>query len=255
MNPSRIDWDRIDLVVFDVDGTLYDQRRLRAAMLMDLAAHSLRARETATARIIWRYRQIREILGRTSADFLTAQYDLTASACGCSAAAVEAVVGEWLDVRPLPWLRSCRFPGIDALFQAAVDARIWVGVFSDYPAVAKVEALGLAADFVVSANDGDVRRLKPHPAGLRKILELAGVGPERALMIGDRVDRDAEAARRVGMRSLIRSNRALPGVETFSSYTDPVFRPLLDRLGERREVPADPQAGDYALWAGTAEEI
>ena len=30
---GSLDWSAIDLVVFDVDGTLYDQRRLRLAML------------------------------------------------------------------------------------------------------------------------------------------------------------------------------------------------------------------------------
>ena len=28
-----LDWKDIDLVIFDVDGTLYDQRRLQLAML------------------------------------------------------------------------------------------------------------------------------------------------------------------------------------------------------------------------------
>lgn len=235
--PVHVDWSRIDLVVFDVDGTLYDQRRLRAAMMMELAAHTLRARELDTARVIWRYRQILEILGRTSADFLTAQYDLTAAACGRPVPAVSAVVEEWMNRRPLPWLRACRFPGVEALFRAAVQARIWVGVFSDYPALDKLAALGLQADFIVSAGDHDVRRLKPHPEGLRKLLKLAQVRPGRALMIGDRVDREAEAARRLGMRSLIRSRYPIPGVDTFRTYSDPVFQPLLNPL---RHLPIEP---------------
>jgi FMN phosphatase YigB (HAD superfamily) len=252
--PSRIDWNRIDLVVFDVDGTLYDQRRLRAAVLTDLFLHSLRARELDTARVLWRYRQVREILGRSAADFLTAQYDLTAAACGRPAAAVEAVVADWVERRPLPWLRACRHPGVDALFRAAMRARIFVGVLSDNPVTEPLAALGLEADFAVSAGDPDVRRMKPHPAGLRKLLKLAGVGPDRALLIGTRVDREGEAARRLGMRSLIRSPRALPGVETFRTFTDPVFQPLLDQ-GSGWPDPVDEPESEFSPWGRLAEEV
>ena len=36
-----MDWDCIDLVVFDVDGTLYDQRALRIRMAWELCLHTL----------------------------------------------------------------------------------------------------------------------------------------------------------------------------------------------------------------------
>src|SRR3546814_12449540 len=51
------------------------------------------------------------------------------------------------------------------------------------PAAAKMKALGLKAHLTVSATDEDVGRLKPDPAGLQKIIAIAGIASRRSLMI------------------------------------------------------------------------
>jgi hypothetical protein len=62
-------------------------------------------------------------------------------------------------------------------------------------------------------------------------------------MIGDRASRDGEAARRAGVRALIRSRWPQGAVQTFGSYADELFqtvssppRPAMDGL---RTSPAD----------------
>ena len=100
-----------------------------------------------------------------------------------------------------------------------------LGVFSDYPARRKVEALELAADYVVSSVDPDVDRLKPHPAGLIRIIELSDASPEVVLLIGDRDDRDGECARRAGVRFLLKTRGHRAENEGFAD-----FRQLLAAL-------------------------
>ena len=78
-------------------------------------------------------------------------------------------------------------------------------MLSDYPAADKLGALGLEVDLQVSAIDDEVERLKPHPRGLQHVLELAGIEPDRTVMIGDRLERDGECARRAGTKYLIKS--------------------------------------------------
>ena len=90
-----------------------------------------------------------------------------------------------------------------------------------------LEEMGLKAGPVVCATDPGIARLKPDLAGLLAILRQTGVAPERALMIGDRFDRDAAAAGRAGMRALIRSGQPHAQWATFQAYDDPVFQPLL----------------------------
>ena len=225
-----IAWDEIDLVVFDVDGTLYDQRRLRLAMLGLLLADALRTRSLGTMRTLRTFRRVRESLGDAPAEaFMQEQYARTALRHGTRAEEVERLATEWLERKPLPMLAACRYPHVDSLFAALLRSGRQVAVFSDYPASAKLEALGLHVDHVVCATDPHIGRLKPDPAGLVAIMRACGAGPRQTLMVGDRADRDGEAARRVGAHALIRSDRPIPGHVTFRSFDEPLFRPLMDQ--------------------------
>ncbi len=239
MNPEtntsptkQIDWSTIDLVVFDVDGTLYDQRRLRLGMLRQLIGHTWQTRSLDTLLILRTFRRVREALGelgdeQVGADFMALQYAQTASRHGTTPAAVRALTDEWMEQRPLPLLAACRYAHVAEVFAGLRAAGKRIAAFSDYPAVAKLAALGLRADVVVCATDAGIARLKPDPAGLLAILRQTGVAPERALMIGDRFDRDAAAAERAGVRALIRSSRPHARWPTFRGYDDAFFGPLL----------------------------
>jgi len=227
LNPL-LNWNDIDLVVFDVDGTLYDQRRLRLAMLRRLLAATWRSRSLDTLLTLRTFRQVREALGdRPEADFMQLQYARTAARHGKTEGEVRALTHEWMERQPLPLLAGCRYPHLDALFSGLRGAGKRIAVFSDYPAVDKLAALSLQAAPVVCATDAHIARLKPDPFGLLDILRQTGVDARRALMIGDRFDRDAVAASRAGMRALIRSGRPHPDYGTFRAYDDPVFQPLL----------------------------
>ncbi|MCA1441647.1 HAD family hydrolase [Ensifer sp. IC4062] len=217
------------LVVFDLDGTLYDQRRLRTMMMLRLLIDAGRSRSLTTIRILRAFRHCREQLGEALAtDFASRQYELTADQCTLSEEAVKAVVEEWIDRRPLDILPACRCRGVERVFAGLAAQGKTVAVFSDYPASEKLRALGLSADIVVSASDPEVGVLKPHPAGLQHVLSRAQVSADAAIMIGDRVDRDWAVAQSHGMRALIRSSRPIAGVDTFSSYEDEIFRPFTE---------------------------
>jgi HAD superfamily hydrolase (TIGR01549 family) len=224
-------WGEIDLVVFDVDGTLYDQCRLRRRMLFELGRFSCRNLSLATARTLRDFRLCRELLSHdleSGEDFTRLQYEVTAKWRNITAEEVRAIAEDWLEARPLPFLRDCRFDGVAELFEACVTAGKRIGVWSDYPAAAKLDALGLSAEFVVSSGDDKVRRLKPNPAGLNRILAEADVPAARAILIGDRADHDGIAAQRAGAAVLLRCGRPHKTFPTFASYRDPLFHPLLN---------------------------
>ena len=234
-----LDWTTIDLVVFDVDGTLYDQRQLRLGMLRQLISHALQTRSLDTLLTLRTFRRVREALAelgdeQARADFMALQYAQTASRHGTTPAAVRALTEEWMEQRPLRLLQACRYAHVAEVFAGLRAAGKRVAAFSDYPAVAKLAALGLRADMVVCATDAGIARLKPDPAGLLAILRQTGVAPARALMVGDRFDRDAAAAARAGVHALIRSPQAHARWATFRGYDDAVFQPLLAGLGEVR---------------------
>lgn len=223
-----MNWDSIDLVVFDVDGTLYNQSRLRILMMREVLLDAASRLSFDTLRVIRHYRRIREQLAeREVAPFEAVLTTETASRTGHSVVEVQAIAKEWLERRPLPYLAACRYRGLDKLFAALRDHGKAIGILSDYPADAKLSALGLDADHIVCASDEGVGFLKPNPLGLRTIIASAAASPERTVLIGDRVDRDGAAARRLGAWSLIRSPRPLEGWETFASFEDPIFQSIL----------------------------
>lgn len=226
------DWTQVELVAFDVDGTLYDQRALRPRMARDLLLQVLRRRELRPLSVVARYRRLREALGDAeAADFEARLLSETAAASHCTEAEVRAIVAEWVEQRPLPYLARCRYAGVAELFDGLRRHGKRIGVLSDYPARDKLAALGLQADVVVSANDADVGLLKPHPRGLQHLMQQAAASPAGTLLIGDRVERDGLAARRAGARCLIRSTQPHAGWQTFGRFDEPLFAPMLARVG------------------------
>jgi FMN phosphatase YigB (HAD superfamily) len=227
LRPS--DWGAIQLVVFDVDGTLYNQRLLRAFMARDLLFHLVARRDLRVLPVLRAYRTIRERLGDQGvADFRMPLISETAALTGVSADYVLATVAEWMERRPLPYLARSRYPGLLELFAGLKRKGTTIGVLSDYPAHAKLAALGLGADHVVSAGDDGVGFLKPHTRGLEVLMAGAGVHADATLVIGDRVDRDGEVARRMGVRALIRSASPIREWQTFSRFDGALFAPLLE---------------------------
>jgi FMN phosphatase YigB (HAD superfamily) len=218
------DWDNVRLVVFDIDGTLYSQPQLRLRMLRDMMIHVAKTRSLDLPLVIRAYRRIREqIAEREVTDFETALVAETAAATRVSATEIRAVVDEWIERRPLPYLAACIYPGVAALFSGLRRQGKIIGVLSDYPAAAKLDALGLKADHVLCADDRGIGVLKPNPRGLQVMMEAAGAAPGETVLIGDRADRDGAAAGRAGAWPLIRSAKAIDGWQTFARFDDPLF--------------------------------
>jgi FMN phosphatase YigB (HAD superfamily) len=223
-----LDWDNVHLVVFDVDGTLYRQRPLRIKMARDILLYTLLKRDLNVVAVLARYRRIRERLGDEEAiDFERALIAQTAAATANSPDQVRAIVSEWVERRPLKYLAACRYPGLPQLFAGLRRSGKSIGILSDYPAEAKLEALGLTANYVVFAGDEGIGVLKPHPRGLESLIATAVVKPQQTLLIGDRADRDGIVARRVGAQALIRSSKPIEGWQTFARFDDALFAPVL----------------------------
>ena len=217
-----IDWSRIRLVAFDVDGTLYAQRPLRLRVAASLVAHTLLSRSMRTMAVLKTYRTLREKVGDAEIqDFDRVLLDRVAQ----QHRLVRDIVAEWMEQRPLRSLARCRYPLVDQLFDRIRGSGRLIGILSDYPAHSKMRAMNLKADHVVNASE--VGLLKPHPRGLQRLMELAGTTPDRTILIGDRDERDGAAARRAGTACLLRSTKP---VGTFARFDDPMFDGLNQRM-------------------------
>lgn len=207
-----LDWNSFQLMVFDVDGTLYDQRKLRRRMTGALIGHAVSRGDIATIRILRTYRRWREELADEERErFEGILVSRLAKRYGRSSADIEAIVSDWMERRPLPLLKACRRPGVEGLFARLRAAGKTIGVLSDYPAEAKLARLELQADVVVSARDPEVEIMKPHPRGIEEVMRRAGVKPDATIMVGDRAERDGEMGARAGVRTFVLTEKPVAG--------------------------------------------
>lgn len=197
----------IRAVLFDVDGTLYHQFPVRVLMTLELVSLVVTLRSFAAARRVWAaiagFRFVREQLRATLGEesLRRLQYVETARRVQADPVKVERWVEEWIERRPLRYLRLARRSGISQLLHGLAAQGIRTGVLSDYPAAAKLRALDLDDRFsvVLCATDPDVNAFKPNPAGFLKACQQWGLPPEQVLYVGDRPDVDATGAEAAGM--------------------------------------------------------
>lgn len=207
---KMIDGDPPKGVLFDLDGTLYElepvRRRMGRALVINALLSPLKG--PRTIKLLKSFRAIREdlrALGDGSPSLDEAQYAEPARQLGVEPAVVRAAVTDWMLERPLPHLSSAERTALRPILAALKGWDLPIGVFSDYPADAKLVALGVddMVDVTVSATEPEVNAFKPHPRGFLVAAERMGVPPEEVVYVGDRADVDAAGAAAAGMRCLI----------------------------------------------------
>lgn len=215
-----MDWAQVKAVIFDVDGTLYSQFRMRRHMARRLLFHCVSSFSGwRDIQMLRKFRRIRENLSFEEVENLErVQYESCALALNRDTEDVIQVVRKWMFQIPLQYIADCRFSGINTFFEELNRRGIKIAVFSDFPAREKLNALGLSAEVLVCATDSEVNGLKPNPKGLLRVAELLSVPVAECLVIGDRDDRDGEAARRAGVPYLILTKCYFKKKHQFQGY-------------------------------------
>lgn len=188
----------------DLDGTLYKSRPVQLAMALELLLFGWGA-----IKILRTFRHAHEELRSISPDGAALslspfqrQLDHAARKLSRPSADVERTVREWMFRRPLKWVARSKRTALLLQLASFREGGGKTALVSDYPASAKLQALGAAGlfDLVVSNGEpGGPSKLKPDPEGYLTAAQRLGVGPEACLVIGDRDDADGVAARAAGM--------------------------------------------------------
>ena len=216
---------RVQGIIFDVDGTLYDQSALRWRIVARiLAAHWTRpGKGVRVIRALQAYRKAHEEL-RNQAFSADLQLAAAAAKCGYTMAEVRITVDQWFERTPLDLLPLCVYSGVPEFLHLLSELRISCGVFSDYPAESKLSAMGLKRFFSHVLSAAEVGRQKPDPIGILTVAREMGLPPGRTLYVGDRTI-DLETATKAGMQGLL-----VQGGNSFSI--------LHDRFATRRRQRA-----------------
>lgn len=246
--PSRVvigdgvaEWS-VKAVLFDLDGTLYDPKPLRFRMLAALLGRAARGplsgfKILRTLRIFRRMREDLRALGDSAPSLDQVQYDEPARILGYSTDFVRATVRHWMFLKPLPLVGANGWPGLRATLLALRDRGLVLGVFSDYPPLEKLQALGVEDLFEVAlaATDKGVNAFKPHPAGFIAGAAALGLEPHEVLYVGDRLDVDGRGAEAAGMPCLILRRGAEVGVEQAVGPSTGLITGFSEILGAFRE--------------------
>ena len=196
-----MDFNKYDLYVFDVDGTLYYQNKLRLIMgkrlFMYYLLHPLKFKDLI---IIKNFRSLRENAKDTNGLF-----DITAKKCNVSVSRVNEVIKKWIYENPIDALTASKDDTLLAIIDKLKANGKTVAIWSDYEADDKLKALQLSIDYVYTAEQERVGELKPSPKGLNLIMSDLNVPKDKTIMIGDRMVKDGEAAKKAGCDYLILS--------------------------------------------------
>jgi HAD superfamily hydrolase (TIGR01509 family) len=222
-------------LLFDLDGTLYDAAGVRQGMRVRLATHVARRpiQGLRTLRFVAAYRRAQESLRQSRTPITdTAQLEAACRATGMDVTWAASVIARWMDQAPLDLVRRHMRAGLVTCLETARARGLRLGLFSDYPADAKLTSMGIRDlfDAVCWAQQSGIGAFKPDPRGLLRTLDMLGVTPAEALYVGDRPDVDGEAARRAGMRALIIGSGHAPvsadwvAVRTFADLLERVTR-------------------------------
>lgn len=185
------------LVIFDLDGTLYDKRHLSLRMVLhalcDVRKMQAERKTRASIKGVWLgdeqtfyrtfFQGLAKLIG-ASTEEAQQWYEQRYMPLMVKMIGRYQPVGQWV----LPYIDQCREKGIKMV------------VLSDYGHAAdKLQALGLSPtlfDWVVSAPE--LGGLKPAAELLYRVAEKMGVAAEDCLVIGDREDTDGAMARAAG---------------------------------------------------------
>ncbi|HJL17071.1 MAG TPA: HAD-IA family hydrolase [Sandaracinaceae bacterium LLY-WYZ-13_1] len=179
---------RHDAVLFDLDGTLLDS----VALILESYRHTLAAHGLAP-------RSREEILEGLGTP-LEAQLGRWAPADR-----IEALIDTYVEhnlrvhdelVRP--------FEGVNAIVHALREAGTPLAIVTSKRRRGTTQglaALGLSDAFDTWVCADDVARPKPHPEPVERALAVLGVGPERAVFVGD-ATHDVHAGRAAGVRTV-----------------------------------------------------
>jgi FMN phosphatase YigB (HAD superfamily) len=189
------------LFIFDLDGTLYDQRKLRRILLQKIFLGLISFKYSLSdLRIIQEFRTQREFhKGYASKNIETEQYQWCADALNLPLEMVRQKIEYFMLHLPLKHIFKTRYQNVELFFDLPRKLDIKTAIFSDYPIEEKMKSLKLRADYYQYSLGEDIAQLKPNSKALLKICNEMNYSPDEALFIGDRDDTDGASARSAGI--------------------------------------------------------
>lgn len=188
-----IDVNRVRAVVFDLDGTLYDNRSFPFWLIVSKLRDMF---------VFGAERNVRKQMKGVDLDNSDTFYASFFSHLADHSRFSEAEAKEWywnsyMELFPHILSKHCRpYDGVEDVFNILSGMDIPTAIYSDYPLVVeRVEALGLPADMCENYwSAPEMGAFKPAIRPMHEIASAMGVDSHDLLVVGDRVDTDGKSA-------------------------------------------------------------
>lgn len=186
--------------IFDVDGTLYSQTKMRLIMMQKLFLYYLvHFNEINGLRIIYKFRKLRE-MRRYKSYSIRQLTEVLSAELRVNPEYADNVVKRWMFEEPLKALKKCAYPEVIRYINHCFDLGKQIVIYSDYPALDKINVLKVKVSNVFSAEDETIKELKPSLSAMNKIMQVIQVcNKEHILYVGDRYNKDGKSAELVGI--------------------------------------------------------
>jgi FMN phosphatase YigB (HAD superfamily) len=187
---------KVKLVIFDVDGTVYDQKWLRFRMLAELLWYlATPPFRISKVRMLSKYRKLIESAREGNS---TGYHDRILKQLSekyqISTEELSIFIDEWMQKRPLKYLvNSCHKEIPDALSYLESQGIPWT-FYSDYYPNDKLDALGIKYSSTYYSAMDKINCLKPDRRSMDIILNDYNVTNSESVIVGDRIEVDGQLA-------------------------------------------------------------
>lgn len=189
-------YKEIKLVIFDIDGTLYNQELLRKSikkiMFRKILLNPILIWDFT---ILYFFRKNREVLSGQEGNIDNLQYSILM----LPKQLVKKVVQYWMYDLPITEIEKVSYPSIYPLVDLLSSQNIKVAFYSDLPVKKKLKNLKLNKFKAICSTDEEIQAFKPSRKGFIYLANFFNVSPSNCLVVGDRHDRDGQGAINAGM--------------------------------------------------------
>ncbi|HJY64906.1 MAG TPA: HAD family hydrolase [Ignavibacteria bacterium] len=218
---------KIKAVIFDLDGTLYNQTLLRFLIIISFLLNIvLKPRKTfAAMKVLEAFRKAHEKLRKLKdVNFAIAdeQIKMTVDKSGMPEDKVIEIIDDWFYTFPLKFLKLCKKRYIEESINELKANGYRIGLLSDYYTERKLDKMELNGYFEIQmcSISKEVNSLKPNPDGFLKIAEALGVKPNECIYVGDRPHIDGVGAEAAGMIPIMISFGKVAKYRNINSFND-----------------------------------
>lgn len=192
--------EEYQLIIVDMDGTLYRQKAMQIKMAQLLIWNALTKKNGMKELfIVLQFRKIREHMSkgrdvdRECCSILSGKWKMDLEE-------TEAIIHKWIYEKPLKYLERYKDKRLISTLDRLAQKGVYIAIYSDYPTGEKQEQLGISHFEGYCSGQEGIDCMKPDPSGILFIMEKKQIkDPAKVLMIGDREDKDGKAAQNAGV--------------------------------------------------------